>query len=79
MTFKFRQINRNFEPLEMFDVVYQSLGAASMAWEKPEDAGEFDADYAYIIGRELLTYISDYIESGGSSFTLPGYNGEPQT
>lgn len=48
--------------LDLRNAVMQALGAASMCWEYPSEAGIFDPDRAIKIGEALLSKISeDYI------------------
>jgi len=39
--------------------IFQALGGASVCWETPEGAGEFDVDTARWIGHGLLTWINE--------------------
>lgn len=39
------------------DAIAQVIGAASMCWENPEAAGDYDADAAERIAAELLAFL----------------------
>jgi hypothetical protein len=39
------------------DAIMEAIGAASMCWEHPEQAGVFQNERAAEIGEELLTFL----------------------
>jgi hypothetical protein len=45
------------------EVVYQAVGAASMAWAERDllEAGVFDTEWAGQVAKELLHFIQDYV------------------
>lgn len=45
---------RRPDPREAARLVFEALGAASVCWETPSGAGEFDSRRAAKVGRELL-------------------------
>ena len=47
----------NGTPADVSSAIFQALGAASVCWEKIEDAGIFDSTRAEWIGEGLLSYL----------------------
>ena len=45
------------QPLNLSDVVFQALGAASVCWENLAGAGVFDSQRAKMIGHEVMRWI----------------------
>ncbi len=43
----------------LHEAIFTAIGAASMCWEKPEGAGEFDSTRAAVIGEELERRINE--------------------
>jgi hypothetical protein len=54
----FTYVQQRGEEITLVEILYQSLGAASVCWETPEGAGLFDSTRAKEIG-EKLTYEVD--------------------
>lgn len=46
------------EPLTLEEILFQSLGAASMCWESPDKAGVFDSSRAKVIGESLMREVN---------------------
>ncbi len=49
-------------PEEVFSRIHQDIGTASICWEKPEGAGNFDAMRASNIAFELCHYVADLLD-----------------
>lgn len=45
--------------LSLESAIFQALGAASVCWEKIEDAGIFQSEHAQEIGKALLAHIHE--------------------
>lgn len=56
MTFDFMYDHDGSLSLEA--AVFQAMGTASVCWEKPEGAGEFQEDKCHEVGMALLEFIN---------------------
>lgn len=45
---------------ELKKKIYETIGAASMCWEKPEGAGEFQSTWAKKLGDDLCRVIDEH-------------------
>lgn len=62
-TVPFTFVQRPDEPLELVEIVFQSLGAASMCWADIQAAGEFQSERASVIGQALMYEINSAIKA----------------
>jgi len=53
---------------EVFDKIHESIGAASMCWEKPEGAGVFKDGEAAKVAKELCDFINEHTIPKPKSF-----------
>lgn len=54
----FRFVQMPGEELTLEEILFQALGAASMCWATPEDAGEFDSARAKEVGMAVLREVN---------------------
>ena len=55
--------SRSFTLTEITEVVYQSIGLASVCWD---EAGVFNEKLATMVSEDLIDYILEYGESYGA-------------
>lgn len=50
------------EPGTLREVVFQAVGAASVCWDTPQDAGVFDSTRAKEIGDDVVAWVEQNYE-----------------